>query len=647
VPEGLRREALGAVGDARAVQPRVSHIAVDQTAAKSALVAIGAPSPGSSPGRDPGGLACFGLTAQQNEGAPSVSAADSDIDFDAIVVGVGFSGLYLVYRLRELGFTVQAIEAGDDVGGTWYWNRYPGARCDIESMTYSYSWSEELEQEWTWSERYAAQPEILRYLNHVADRFDLRRHIRFGTRVTAAAFDEQKTCWAVTTDAGDVLRAAFLIMATGCLSVPRLPDIRGLDRFEGETYHTALWPHEPVSLAGKRVGIIGTGSSAVQVLPAIAGEAAQVTVFQRTPAFSVPAWNGPLDDETVRAHKARYREYRELARVTGGGNPWHTRKQSIFDETPEQRREEFEKRYRLGGFHLHAAYSDLFTNEEANELVSEFVREKIRERVGDPELAELLCPYDYPLATKRMCVDTGYYEAFKRPNVRLVSVKETPIEEITERGVRVAGEEHELDVLVLATGFDAMTGALLRVDIVGRGGRSLRDVWADGPRTYLGLAIAGFPNLFTVTGPGSPSVLSNMVVSIEQHVEFITDCMVYARQLGCTAIEAKPEAQERWVEHVREVGDASLYPRAADANSWYMGANVPGKPRMLLPYVGGVGEYRRRCEAIARAGYEGFAFTKGRNERLGPEDGAHERRDLRPSAQTAVSFQRASGPRAG
>ena len=530
---------------------------------------------------------------------------------DAVVVGAGIAGLYALYRLRELGLDVRGIEAAGDVGGTWYWNRYPGARCDIESMTYSYSFSEELEQEWTWSERYAAQPEILRYLQHVADRFDLRRHIAFGTRVTEATFDEADGRWLVETDGGGLISARFLVMATGCLSVPRLPDIPGLERFQGETYHTGLWPHEPVELAGKHVGVLGTGSSAVQVVPAIAGTAAEVIVFQRTPAFSVPAWNHPLSDADVRAKKARYRADRELARTTGGGNPWHTRRESVHDETPEQRREEFERRYRLGGFHLHAAFSDLFTDTEANEMVSEFVRQKIRERVADPELAEQLCPYDYHLATKRMCVDTGYYEAFNRPDVRLVDLRRFPIETVTERGVRAGGEDYDLDVLILATGFDAFTGAVLRIDPRGRGATALRDAWANGPRTYLGLAVAGFPNFFTITGPGSPSVLSNMMVSIEQHVDFVAGCIGWMLRRGLRTVEPTAEAEDRWTAHVRELGEASLY---AAATSWYTGANVPGKPRVLLPYVAGVGTYRRECERVVENGYEGFAFDGAQAE---------------------------------
>jgi len=538
--------------------------------------------------------------------------------FDAVVVGAGISGLYALHRLRELGLSVRVIEAGDDVGGTWYWNRYPGARCDIESMIYSYSWSHELEQDWTWSERYAAQPEILRYLEHVADRFDLRRDIRFGTRVTAAAFDEDEQRWAITTDGGDALAASFLVMATGCLSVPRLPDLPGIERFAGAAYHTGSWPHEPVDFAGKRVAVIGTGSSSVQVVPAVAETAAEVVVFQRTPAFSVPAWNGPLDAEAVRERKEHYSEYRRLARETGGGNPWHTRKESVHDETPEQQQREFEARYALGGFHLHAAYYDLFTDAEANDLLSDFVRDKIRRRVNDPELAELLCPYDYPLATKRMCVDTGYYEAFNRDNVRLVSVRDTPIEEITEAGLRVGGEELRFDVIVFATGFDAMTGALARIDIRGRGGELIRDKWAAGPRNYLGLTLSGFPNLFTITGPGSPSVLSNMMVSIEQHVDFVADCIAHMRDKGFTTVEPTPEAEDGWAEHVRALGEASLYPRAKSARSWYMGANVPGKPQVLLPYVGGVGRYRRECERVVERGYEGFAFGVRQARREAP-----------------------------
>ncbi len=534
-----------------------------------------------------------------------MTIAPSARSFDAVVVGAGIAGLFQLYRLRELGLTVRVIEAGSDVGGTWFWNRYPGARCDVESVVYSYSWCEELQQEWSWSERYAPQPEILRYLQHVADQFDLRRDIQFATRVTTAVLDEATSRWTVTTDRGEQLDAAFLIMATGNLSVPRVPDIDGLERFAGDVYQTALWPHQPVDFTGLRVGVLGTGSSGIQAIPEIASQADRLTVFQRTPAFSVPSWNGPLDPDAERDIKARYDERRRLARETGGGNPWHERPISVFDATPEERDAEFEARYRVGGFFLHSAYNDLFTDTEANELVSDFVRSKIRERVADPELAEELCPYEYPLATKRMCIDVGYYETFNRPNVRLVNLRRTPISEITPTGIRVGDELIELDALVLATGFDAMTGALEAVDIRGRDGQSLRDKWAHGPRTYLGLAHAGFPNLFSITGPSSPSVLSNVMVSIEQHVELVADMLRHLRDRGLVSIEPTAEAEEAWAAHHRALGDASLYPRA---NSWYMGANVPGKPRVLLPYVGGVGRYRKICERVVERGYEGFAL---------------------------------------
>jgi cyclohexanone monooxygenase len=500
---------------------------------------------------------------------------------------------------------VHVIEAGGDLGGTWYWNRYPGARCDIESMAYSYSWSDELEQEWTWSERYATQAEILRYLNHVADRFDLRRSIEFGRRVTGATYDEEGDRWSIRSDRGDVLCATFLIMATGCLSAPRMPDIPGIGRFTGPAHHTGLWPHEAVDFGGKRVGVIGTGSSAVQAIPLIAAAAEHVTVFQRTPPFSVPSWNSSLDPDVIRERKAHYTEFRQIARESSGGHAWHERSQSVFDETEEERNRELEARYQIGGFFLTSAYSDLFTDEKANEVLAEFVRGKIRQRVLDPDIAELLCPYTYPIATKRMCVDVEYYEAYNRDNVGLVSLAHSTIDEITANGLRVDGEELAFDILVFATGFDAMTGALLALEIRGRSGRSLQEAWANGARSLLGLAIAGFPNLFMINGPGSPSVLTNMIVSIEQHVDWIADCIRYMRDHGFLSVEATPDAEEAWTQHVRRLGKGSLYPRA---NSWYLGANIPGKPRVLLPYVGGAGRYRAECDRIAENGYDGFAF---------------------------------------
>ncbi len=534
---------------------------------------------------------------------------------DVVVVGAGFAGLYMVHRLRGLNLTVTGFEAGDDVGGTWYWNRYPGARCDAESLAYSFSFSPELEQSWTWTERYASQPEILSYARHVADRFDLRRAFRFGRRVESASFDERAGRWLITSSAGDRVSARFCIMATGCLSVPQVPDIPGLDDFAGERYQASLWPHEPVSFAGKRVGVIGTGSSAIQAIPVIAAQAERVVVFQRTPNFSVPARNEPLDDAFVEAFKRHYREHRRLARegkASGfGGLEAEPKEQgpaveSAREATDAELRRILEDYWDTGGARFIGALGDTLLDEQANEFVAEFVRDKIRSIVRDPATAERLCPRSHPIGTKRICVDTGYYETFNRDNVELVDLTETPIERVTGHGVRTADGERPLDMLILATGFDAMTGALRRIDIRGRDGRALADHWRDGPRAYLGLAVAGFPNLFTITGPGSPSVLSNMLVSIEQHVDWIADCLETMAGRGAERVEADPDAESRWVDHVNEVAAATLFPQAG---SWYMGANVPGKPRVFMPYAAGVDPYREVCERVAAEGYEGFHFA--------------------------------------
>ena len=534
------------------------------------------------------------------------TSPESATSLDAVIVGAGFSGMYMLHRLRGLGLTSTVIEAASGVGGTWYWNRYPGARCDIESVVYSYSFSEELEQEWTWSSRYATQPELLRYSEHVADRFDLRRDIRFETRVTGAVFDEAANLWTLKTDRGECFSARYCIMAIGCLSAPRRPDFKNLDSFEGDWYHTGYWPHEDVDFSGKRVGIIGTGSSAVQAIPVIAGQAAHLTVFQRTPNFSIPAWDRPLDEETVRKQKAHYPEIRQKARWSTGGDIYDTHEKQTQEVSPEERQREFERRWNDGAFNFMATFPDLLSDQQANDLAAEFVRKKIRERVNDPAIAELLCPKDHPFGTKRLCADTDYYETYNRENVTLIDVRSAPIEEITPTGLRTSEAAYEFDALVFATGFDAMTGALLDIDIVGRGGLSLREKWADGPRTYLGLAMAGFPNLFAITGPGSPSVLSNMMVSIEQHIDWVTDCIAYLGKRQLRTIEPTVEAEDAWVEHVREVGDSTLYPLA---NSWYVGANIPGKSRVFTPYVGGVGRYRKVCDEVAAKGYEGFALS--------------------------------------
>jgi len=525
---------------------------------------------------------------------------------DAIVVGAGFAGLYALHRLRGLGFSVRVFEAGEGVGGTWYWNRYPGARCDVESMDYSYSFSDELQQDWRWTERYASQPEILNYINHVADRFDLRRDIQLSTRVTRAVFDETTNRWTVETARGERATARFCIMATGCLSDAQVPDIAGRETFAGRWYHTGRWPHEGVDFSGQRVAVIGTGSSAIQSIPIIAAQAAHLFVFQRTPNYSVPARNAPLDPEYERRVKADYADFRRQAKQSRVGFVVERSEESALAVSGDERRREYEKRWSRGGLGFSATYADLLTNEAANETAAEFFRDKIRAIVRDPAVAAALTPRDYPLGTKRLCVDTDYYATFNRANVTLVDLRKTPIAAITPGGVRTSEREYAVDSLVFATGFDAMTGALLKIDIRGRAGRTLSEAWAEGPRTYLGLAIAGFPNFFTITGPGSPSVLSNMIVSIEQHVDWIADCLAHLRARGHAVIEATAEAQEEWVAHVNEVGHLTLYPRA---KSWYMGANVPGKPRIFMPYIGGVGVYREKCDAVAAAGYTGFRLS--------------------------------------
>lgn len=527
---------------------------------------------------------------------------------DVAVVGAGFSGLYLIHRLSRMGFSVRAFDSAGDVGGTWYWNRYPGARCDVESMQYSYSFDDELQQDWNWSERFATQPEILAYAQHVAERYGLKRFVQFNTTVTSAEFDQTTQSWTLTTDTGETIRARFCVMATGCLSASRMPEIPGAESFGGEVYHTGAWPHDPVDFAGKAVGVIGTGSSAIQAIPELARQAGHLTVFQRTPNFSVPARNAPLTPDEVARWKGDYPALRKRAREeTRSGTIYEFAVKSALEATPEEREAEYQRRWDKGGANFMHAYNDLVVNEQSNETAADFVRRKIREIVHDPQTAELLTPTDYPIFTKRICVDSDYYATFNRPNVTLVDIRRDPIEAITPDGlVTRSAARYCFDALVYATGFDAMTGALLRVDIRGEGGASLRDKWRDGPRAYLGLMSAGFPNLFMVTGPGSPSVLSNVITSIEQHVEFITDCIDHMRNAGLARIDPDANAEERWVTHVGEAAAGTLLPKAA---SWYMGANIPGKPRIMMPYVGGVDRYRRICDEVVAKNYEGFVFA--------------------------------------
>jgi cyclohexanone monooxygenase len=524
-------------------------------------------------------------------------------EIDAVVVGAGFGGLFMLHKLRELGVSAQGFEAGTDVGGTWYWNRYPGARCDIPSLFYSYTWSEDLRADWKWTEKYAAQPEILAYAKHVADRFDLRPMIAFETRVLSAHFDEAADRWRVVTDRGDQLMARWLVLATGCLSTPKAPAIPGVESFQGETYHTGAWPHEGVDFTGKTVGVIGTGSSGIQSIPQIAAQADQVTVFQRTANYSIPARNTPLTDKDYHVFRKGFADYMAMIKGPGMGFGGGSAELPIPDD--EAQRQRYEELWAIGGAGFLAAWGNLLTRIEVNDRAAEFVRGKIAEVVKDPETARKLQPRDHPIGTKRICVDVDYFETYNRPNVELVSLRETPIEEITAGSVRTSAATYDVDALVFATGFDAMTGALLAIDIRGAGGATLKDAWSEGPKAYLGLAVAGFPNMFLITGPGSPSVLSNMINSIEQHVEWISGCMDYLRGEGVTRIAADAKVQEDWVAHVRHVADQTLFPRAA---SWYMGANIPGKPRVFMPYIGA--GYRKKCNEVAASGYEGFDLAR-------------------------------------
>jgi len=524
---------------------------------------------------------------------------------DMVAVGAGFSGLYLIWRMRRLGMRVICLERGDSVGGTWYWNRYPGARCDVESLDYSYSFSEELQQEWEWTEKYATQPEILAYMNHVADRFDLRRDIHFNCAVTSAVFDESSDRWIVKTDGGTRYSAKYFVMATGCLSAANHPDIPGIEEFAGRIYHTGEWPHEGVDFQGRRVGVIGTGSSGIQAIPLIAAKADHLDVFQRTPSYSQPAMNHPLNPEYVAERKRNYTKYREIARYSRNGIPSEGATQKALEVSDAERIAAYEAAWNSGRFALlENTYTDLMTDHTANDTLAEFVRNKIREKVDDPDVAEKLCP-TMPFATKRTCLDTGYYETFNKPHVRLVDVRESPIAQINVQGIVTRDAEYPLDDIVFATGFDAMTGALLGVDIRGRDRIPLREAWKEGPKALLGATTCGFPNFFFVTGPGSPSVLSNMMVSIEQHVEWITDLVAYMESRGIATVEPTASAQQSWVDHVNELADLTLYPKA---NSWYLGANIPGKKRVFMPYVGGVGRFRRHCEEVAADGYPGFVL---------------------------------------
>jgi len=544
--------------------------------------------------------------------------------YDVVFIGAGFSGLYMLHRLRSAGFKTRVFEQASDVGGTWYWNRYPGARCDVESMQYAYSFSSELEQEWVWTERYATQPEILRYANHVADRFDLRRDIQFNTRVAAAIFNETGSRWMIEIDNEERISATYCVMATGCLSSTNTPNFEGVESFSGSLYHTGEWPHQEIDFSGQRVGIIGTGSSAIQSIPLIAEQAKHLYVFQRTPHYTVPARNQPLqsdpktqhsgrkaygydEDLTVEEIKADYRGLRQRALKSFAALAFTPNRQSALEMTEMERQREFEKRWKQGGLTFQGVFSDFAISREANEFAAEFVRQKILQTVEDSVVAKALVP-TYTIGCKRLAVDTDYYKTYNRPNVTLVDVSKSPIERITSAGVHALGREYPLNSLIMATGFDAMTGTLLKIDIQGRGGLRLREKWVEGPRSYLGLCLAGFPNLFTITGPGSPSVLTNMLLSIEQHVDWIFDCLEYLRDRNIAEIEPTLEAENEWVTHNSEVASDHI---RNSCSSWYVGGNIEGKPRVFMPYVGGFPNYVEKCRNIAAKGYEGFVLGEG------------------------------------
>ncbi|MGV0773165.1 flavin-containing monooxygenase [Mycobacterium syngnathidarum] len=537
----------------------------------------------------------------------------STVDFDAIVVGAGFSGLYALHRLREHGLRVCVLEKADDVGGTWLVNRYPGARCDIESIEYSYSFSDEIQQEWVWTETMPAQPEIEAYLNFVADRLDLRRDIIFGAEVVSMTFDEDASQWAVTTADGQTLRTPFVVAATGILSVPLEPDIPGMDRFTGRSVFTSRWPREGVELAGKRVGVIGTGSTGVQLIPVVAAQAAQLTVFQRSPAFTLPWQVRPFEPGELDALKADYASIRAAQRE----HPVGAARLSAFSvllemlvrppvksASPEEKRHAVEEHGVMGALN----WGDVFFDIDANRMATELYGQAVARIVDDPETAASLTP-SHPFACKRPIIDQGYYETYNRDNVTLVDLRKGAIREVTTTGISTEQGDFDLDVIVYATGFDAMTGALSRIDVRGRDGLVLGEYWSkEGALSYLGLAVAGFPNLFTIQGPGSPSAATNFVAALEQHVEWIADCIAYLRVGGYSSIEATPQAQEEWVEHTTALVAPTVLVHPS-CNSWYNGGNVPGKKRMYLGYTAGIPEYRRRCDEIAAAGYTGFTVA--------------------------------------
>jgi len=532
-----------------------------------------------------------------------------NVEVDVVVVGAGFSGLYLLYRLRKAGFSTRVFERGGDVGGTWYWNRYPGARCDVESLQYSYSFDEQLQQDWHWPEKFSAQPDILAYANHVADRFNLKKDIEFNIEVKASWFDEKLKTWKITTNTGEEINAQYFIMATGCISTTQIPNIKGLSDYVGNTFHTGDWPHEEVDFSGQSIAVIGTGSSGIQSIPVLAKQAKKLTVFQRTPNYSIPSQNEPMTKKYERSWKDVYSERRKEMRYSAHGSLKDLNDVPALSVDEDQRQELYTKRWAIGGTGFLGSFNDLLTNADANYTAAEYVRQQIKRVVKDKETAEILCPRSYPIGTKRICIDTGYFETYNRENVKLVDISKKPIQRLVADGIIVDDQLYAFDSIIFATGFDAMTGSIFNVDIKGRGGLALKEKWNAGPKTYLGLMSASFPNLFMITGPGSPSVKSNMIMSIEQHVDLVIETLLSMRRKGLSVVEPELEAENKWVDHVQEVANKTLFPQA---NSWYMGANIPGKPRLFMPYIGGVGAYREICEEIVANNYRGFKFEKSK-----------------------------------
>ena len=531
------------------------------------------------------------------------------VDVDVVVVGAGFSGLYLLYRLRKAGFSTRVFERGGDVGGTWYWNRYPGARCDVESLQYSYSFDEQLQQDWHWPEKFSAQPDILAYANHVADRFNLKKDIEFNIEVKASWFDENLKTWKITTNTCEEINAKYFIMATGCISTTQIPNIKGLSDYVGNTFHTGDWPHEEVDFSGQSIAVIGTGSSGIQSIPVLAKQAKKLTVFQRTPNYSIPSQNEPMTKKYERSWKDVYSERRKEMRYSAHGSLKDLNDVPALSVDEDQRQELYTKRWAIGGTGFLGSFNDLLTNADANYTAAEYVRQQIKRVVKDKETAEILCPRSYPIGTKRICIDTGYFETYNRENVKLVDISKKPIQRLVTDGIIVDDQLYPFDSIIFATGFDAMTGSIFNVDIKGRDGLALKEKWNAGPKTYLGLMSASFPNLFMITGPGSPSVKSNMIMSIEQHVDLVIETLLSMRRKGLSVVEPELEAENKWVDHVQEVANKTLFPQA---NSWYMGANIPGKPRLFMPYIGGVGAYREICEEIVANNYRGFKFEKSK-----------------------------------